>query len=133
VNGLLDISNRIRNIQIENRPAIDLISKLDSKETVFYLDPPYLPSVRKSSNDYLFEMNQAGHVILADKLKSIKGKVILSGYESELYKSLYSDFYKIKFDAKMVPMSRGKGRVTSEMIWLNYDPLLECKKQYSLF
>ena len=85
---------RLRGVVIENRNALDLIETHDSKDTVFYADPPYLPSVRDSGEDYRFEMTEAEHIELAEKLNNTKGAVLVSGYHSELYDELYKGWAK---------------------------------------
>src|SRR5437016_11804908 len=41
VEGLSEISQRLLRIQIEHAPAIEVIRRYDSEETLFYCDPPY--------------------------------------------------------------------------------------------
>ena len=56
------------------------INKYDSKETLFYLDPPYF-----STEDQYFRgaeyFGRKGHQRLCDVLKNIEGKFILSYYD----------------------------------------------------
>lgn len=122
VDGFYAIANRLKYVQIDGRDALDCIKKFDSKDTLFYCDPPYLPATRTSSNDYKFELKQDGHIELSKVLNSIKGKAAVSGYDHPLYNELFKGWIKIEFKSKQVPMSRGKGRVRQEVLWLNYDP-----------
>ncbi len=62
----------------------------DSKDTLFYIDPPYLSSTRDDGSDYRFEMSENDHIELAKTLNEVKGPVIVSGYHSELYDELYN-------------------------------------------
>jgi DNA adenine methylase len=82
--------DRLRGVVIENHEAKKLIEVHDSHNTVFYADPPYLPSVRDPGGDYRYEMSEADHRELAEKLNQTKGTVLVSGYHSDLY----DDFYK---------------------------------------
>lgn len=43
---ILDIVERLRMVQIEHRPALELIKKFDYKNVFMYLDPPYLLNTR---------------------------------------------------------------------------------------
>lgn len=122
VQGFNQIAMRLKGCQIDNRPAVDCIKKYDSKQTLFYCDPPYLPATRTSSNDYKFELKQEGHIQLAEALNKIKGKAAVSGYDNPLYDELFHGWNKIQFKSKAVPMSRGKGLVRQEILWINYDP-----------
>lgn len=46
-NTLLEASERLRGVQIEHLPAVELISRYDTEDVFIYCDPPYLRSVRK--------------------------------------------------------------------------------------
>lgn len=90
---------RLQGVVIENRDYKDVIKQHDSKETLFYVDPPYLHSTRNMSRNnsaYHHELTNEQHVELSELLKSVKGKVVLSGYNSKLYDELYSDWYKVE-------------------------------------
>ncbi len=71
--------NRLKKTQIFNRDIIEIIHKLDSKETLFYLDPPYPEADQKYKQRFSNEEFNK----LVDKLKNIKGKFLLSCYELE--------------------------------------------------
>jgi DNA adenine methylase len=87
--ALTAIIERLRGVVIENRNALDIIPLHDTEKTVFYADPPYLPSVRDAGNDYRYEMTEEDHIQLAKKLNEAKGAVLVSGYHSDLYDELY--------------------------------------------
>src|SRR4030067_72622 len=107
--------NRLRNVLIEHRPALQLLKMYDRIETLFYVDPPYLMSTRsKDRNIYTHDMNEKDHEELATMLHAVKGMVVLSGYPSALYDKLYSGWRKI---SKSATAQNGKGRV--ECIWLS--------------
>ena len=90
VDGLAEIAQRLQRVQIENAPALDVIARYDTAETVFYLDPPYVHSARGDSAAYGYEMSDADHVELASALASIRGRAVLSGYRTPLYDRLYA-------------------------------------------
>lgn len=79
------VSERLQNVIIERKNALEVIEKYDSEDTVFYLDPPYIHSTRFSKDLYLCEMTDKDHNDLLDLIVNLKGKVILSGYHSDLY------------------------------------------------
>ena len=64
------------------------INKYDSPETLFYLDPPYFSTEGQYyRGDEHF--GRSGHQRLADVLKNIKGKFILSYYDFENLEQMY--------------------------------------------
>jgi DNA adenine methylase len=116
------IIERIRRVEIVQRPAIDVICTWDSSNTLFYCDPPYVHETRhQSSRDvYGYEMSEQDHRDLAQVLKSCKGKVILSGYPSKLYEDLYCKWRRIEFEiANHAAGGKAKARMR-ETLWANW-------------
>lgn len=109
--------DRLAGVVIENRKADLIIQQQDSEDTLFYIDPPYVHSTRASENpkQYRFEMTDDDHRELAILLKSVKGKVVLSGYDSPLYKELYGDWEQ---EMKESYADGAKKRV--EVLYLNF-------------
>src|SRR5579884_411112 len=66
VEALPEIALRLLRVQIENRPAVEVIRLYDSGSTLFYCDPPYLHDTRGDSKAYGFEMTREEHVELAE-------------------------------------------------------------------
>ena len=81
---ILAAAGRLKKVQIEQRPALELIRKFNHDNVLIYADPPYLLNTR-GGKQYRYEMTEQDHVELLDTLKQHKGTVILSGYPSELY------------------------------------------------
>lgn len=90
--GLRYAADRLRDAQIENRDAAEVMAYFDSPTTLFYIDPPYVLKSRSegSRSRYMHEMQDADHRQLAEFLHLVRGMVILSGYDSELYSELYA-------------------------------------------
>ncbi len=107
-NAIRQFVDRLTNVLIEQRPALHLIGLYDRKETLFYVDPPYVMSTRsKSSVLYSNEMTDEDHTLLAAALHKVKGMVVLSGYPSPLYDDLYQDWRKV---LRSATAQNGKGR-----------------------
>ena len=121
VEDLPAIAERLLRVQIENRPASDVIRLYDSGQTLFYCDPPYVHETRGDSNAYGYEMSNEGHVELATILNGVHGKVALSNYQCALMDKLYPGpkWRKIVSAPKTTHSTKGK-RV--EVLWTNYDP-----------
>lgn len=82
--GLMEAAVRLKEVQIENRPALDLIKKFNHENVLIYADPPYLLETRRGKQ-YRYEMTEQDHLELLEALKQHSGYVILSGYPSEMY------------------------------------------------
>ncbi len=111
--------DRMQGIVIENRDAIDVMMAHDSVDTLHYVDPPYVLDTRKGKgkHGYRHEMDDQQHIELAQQLKSLKGKVCLSGYHHPLYDELYDGWTVIERAAR----ADGAGKRT-EVLWLSYTP-----------
>ncbi len=101
------------------RDALDVIRRFDGSETLFFCDPPYVPSTRADSKQYLHEMSLRRHEELIDLLLGLKGKVVISGYANELYDSRLSEWIRIERKVAL-RVARQKGQSRTEVIWRNY-------------
>ncbi len=117
VDGLDDISQRLLRVQIENRPALDIIRLYDSANTLFYCDPPYLHSTRGDSKAYGFEMTDSEHQALADTLNAIRGKAAVSGYRNDMMDTLFTGWRRYDAPEKM---SHSIKKMRQECLWMNY-------------
>jgi DNA adenine methylase len=121
VEQLPDIVMRLIRVQIENRPALDVIRLYDSPKTLFYCDPPYVHQTRGDSKAYAFEMTDQEHRELADALKACKGKVAISNYDCALLDELYPPRRWRKFVNRPRTNHATKGQRV-EVLWTNYEP-----------
>jgi len=100
---LWEVASRWKEIYLEHDDACRVIEKLDSSETLVYLDPPYLSSTRNISwarCAYAHEMTDDDHRRLGEVARSLQGMVIISGYPSELYEDLYGDWLKVTTETR---------------------------------
>ncbi len=118
VEDLPEIAMRLLRVQIEHAPALEVIARYDSAETLFYCDPPYPHSARGDKNAYAHEMSDRQHEELAEFLHQVKGKVALSGYRCELLDRLYRDWNFVQAPQKKIHSTKDD-RV--EVLWANYD------------
>jgi DNA adenine methylase len=104
-------------VQIENRPAEEVIRLYDGKDTLFYCDPPYVHESRGDAKAYGYEMTDHEHRELAGVLHAVKGKVVLSGYPSALYKRLYRDWTRKSAPRKKCHSVK---QHRPESVWINF-------------
>lgn len=119
VDRLGPAAERLIGVQLECRPALEIIANYGEHPGVLiYADPPYLRSTR-ASRQYGVEMSSdEEHEALADALKSCQAAVVLSGYHSTLYDRLYGDWCRVE-----IPAIAGNGaagnRGRTEVLWSN--------------
>lgn len=123
IEGLPDVHERLKRVAILNRPAIEVIRQQDGPNTLFYLDPPYMHETRQTTSDYAHEMTERDHRELLGVLEGIKGKFLLSGYESRLYASaeLHNGWFRISRDIDNKASSKKTKDIKTECLWANYD------------
>ena len=117
VDSLPEIAERLVRVQIENRPAEDVIRLYDHPKTLFYCDPPYPHESRGDNRAYGDEMSDTEHRNLAKVLSRAKGMVAVSGYRCELMEDLYSKFRRIDAPAKLCHSVKA---ARFESLWVNF-------------
>lgn len=101
--ALAQIVEHLRGVVIEHRPALQVMERHDSPETLHFVDPPYLAATRARAHrradnggTYRHELTNADHVVLLNSLRELQGMVVLCGYPSALYNDLLPDWRKIE-------------------------------------
>lgn len=112
------IAQRLLRVHIENEPAIEVIKRYDSEETLFYCDPPYPHGSRGDSNAYANEMTDEQHRELAEVLRNVKGKVAISSYHCRLMDELYGDWQRVESKEKVIHSVK---TARQEVLWINYE------------
>ncbi len=111
---------RLRGVVIENKDAREVMLQHDGPETLHYVDPPYVHSTRSSMNSactkhfYRHEMTDDDHAGLAEFLSGLRGRVILSGYECDLYDRLYDGWQVLKKSTHA-----DGARARTECLWMS--------------
>ena len=116
------IVNRLREVVVECRPAIEVMRKNDAPETLHYVDPPYMPETRSQKSGrgrlkyhaYAHEMTVEDHKALLDELCQLQGMVILSGYPTAIYDMALRGWRRVETAA----LADG-ARERTEVLWLN--------------
>ena len=116
-NQIQNFTKRLQGVTIENRKYSEIIEPNDTPETLFYADPPYLHETRRIKSSglaYRYEMTNEDHAAMCEKLKSVKGMAILSGYDNSLYNNSLPDWFKVERKA----LADG-ARERKETLWVN--------------
>lgn len=111
---MIQAAERLKGVQIENLQAIELIKRYDTPDVFLYIDPPYLHGTRKNYL-YKYEMEDIEHEELLKELVKHPGKILISGYESDLYNDYLKGWSKAY---KKTTVERGLSR--TEVLWMNY-------------
>lgn len=118
---LQDVGQRFAGVLIENRPALDVMRAHDAPTTLHYVDPPYLHATRHRASSerryYRHEMNDAEHEALLAGLQGLEGFVVLSGYDSDLYRDALQGWESRQTTAR-ISAGRGTG-LRTEVVWLS--------------
>lgn len=120
VDGLPAVAQRLKRVVILNDDALKVIGREDSRNTLFYLDPPYLHDTRVTTSDYDHEMTVEEHRQLLEAIRYVEGKVMLSGYPSELYDDLLAAWKRVSIAIDNKASSALKKPVKTECIWMNF-------------
>lgn len=105
---------RLKGVQIECAPAVEVIRRFRSPDVLIYADPPYLLSTRKGPQ-YRVELEDMDHVELLKVLREHPGPVMLSGYDNELYDGMLDGWDKLQR-----PTQCEKGGRRVETLWVNF-------------
>lgn len=120
------VAARLARVDLECRPAVEVITLWDAPDVLHYCDPPYLSSTRRSPGDrYAVEMTTADHERLAETLHAVQGAVLLSGYPDPLYEVLYAGWHRTEIPNRLLAGQVASGensRPVTEVIWQNRPP-----------
>lgn len=113
---LLQCAERLKMVQIENRPAVDVIKRFSFPNVLIYCDPQYVLSARHGKQ-YRCEMTEEEHMELLETLMLHPGPVVLSGYHSTLYDEMLKGWHTEEH------LNRNQlNRTTKEVLWMNFLP-----------
>jgi DNA adenine methylase len=111
---VIEIAERLRCVQIENRPALEVIQRFNYSKVFMYIDPPYILGTR-TAKQYKYEMTDLDHEELLQTLLQSKAQIMISGYESDMYNQYLKDWNKVSFNTNA---EYGLKRI--ETVWMNY-------------
>ena len=104
-------------VQIEHMDALRLIQRYNHPDDLIYIDPPYVRSTRRSGRLYAHEMSDEQHLELLRIINDSQAKIIISGYDSDLYDSALAGWHKDSTTSQTT-----SAETVKETIWMNYEP-----------
>lgn len=110
------VAEALRHAEIESLPALTLIGRYNTADTLIYADPPYM---RRSPQGvrgrmYRWEMSPAEHAELLAALQAHPGPALISGYRCQLYDERLADWRRVD-----LPAAAEHGQARIESLWLN--------------
>lgn len=111
---ITNVAHRLKMVQIEHRPAVELIKAFNHDNVLIYADPPYVLSTR-GRKQYRHEMTDQDHVELLEVLLQHTGPVMLSGYDNDIYNTYLEGWRK-----ESIPARAEKSLPRVESLWMNY-------------
>ena len=114
---IIQAAERLRGVQIENRPAVELIRRFNYQNVLIYADPPYMLGTRQNRKQYRHEMTDDDHMELLEAIKAHRGPAIISGYDSDLYNRELKGWYKDGRTSFTQTASKRR-----EILWMNFEP-----------
>lgn len=123
VEGLPEVHARLKRVLLLNQGGLEVIRKFaDNAHTLQYLDPTYLHETRISKNIYQYEMDRQDHEDLLKEITadSVKCKIMLSGYDSELYDNYLGSWRKVVFPVSNSSSHSKKKPIKNEVVWCNF-------------
>jgi DNA adenine methylase len=114
--ALAAIVDRLRGVCVMHRDALEVMAAHDAPDALHYVDPPYVFSTRTDgAADYAHEMTDAQHAELLAFLRTLRGRVILSGYPHPAYDAALTGWHRVQRAA----LADGAAPRT-EVLWLNW-------------
>jgi DNA adenine methylase len=119
---LMFISDRLKEVMIENRDWKYILEKYDSPMTLYYIDPPYLVD-RSKKGVYELAFDEEDTKELINRLKNIKGKFMLSHYENEFYNKMLEGYpkYSIHTHKSSGKIENGQKPKVVENVYCNFN------------
>lgn len=79
---IIEAAERLRGVQIENKPAVDLIKRFNYPNVLIYADPPYVLSTRYGAKkQYRHDMTDDDHMeLLEERFREEYGAYIVVDY-----------------------------------------------------
>lgn len=119
IKNLQGVHNRLAKVLLENKSYEEIIRSHDGERTLFYFDPPYHGTEKFYDIEGGFREQE--HRKLAEMLKGLKGKWLLSYNDDDFIRGLYEGFHieEVERMNNMGAVNGGK-KMFRELIIRNY-------------
>lgn len=115
ITGCRDIHAVVPDLDLVQQDATQFLSSYPFKGgELVYADPPYLLETRRCARLYRHEYTDEQHVALLELLRELPCDVIISGYDSLLYRRHLRGWRRTTFRSKT------HVNVREESVWMNY-------------
>lgn len=129
--ALQAVTDRLTGVLIENRPALQVMARYDTPDTLIYLDPPYVQNTRsakrrggKAFHAYAFELSDDEHGELLAHVLQARAMVVISGYANDLYDDA------LKGWGRETVATHADGALDrTEVLWLNPQACAALRRQ----
>jgi len=118
------VARRLSGVYIKRQDALDVIAAHGRPDALIYADPPHLAGTgsgfaRTRAGDYRHEAAWEHHQALARALHATPAAVLLSGYDSRLYRDLYTGWHRLEIRVTKPSGNHGvtAARHATEVIW----------------
>lgn len=117
--AIVTAAHRLQGVTIENLDFRKLMPKFEDRETLFYLDPPYLLSTRNNGGKgYVHELTDEDHRQLLWLARRSSAKILISGYPCRLYAELLKDW---RHEEKVTSANGQRGAIPrTEVLWMKF-------------
>jgi DNA adenine methylase len=117
---LTEVVERIRDVRIENRDAVELLEMFIKRPaTLVYIDPPYWADRSEGYASDIFDLSF--HIDLLKMAIKSKSMIFISGYENELYNSFLTKAkgWRKKSIDTITKDIKGNPHERREIVWFN--------------
>lgn len=117
VEGLCAVSEALKNVTIECRPAQ---STPIERDAFYFLDPPY-HTTYTGYHGYGFNEDQQREIFeMCKKIDEAGGRFMLCNSDTQFVRGMYGRFYKTVVNERIGINLRRGGRLLSELVFTNY-------------
>lgn len=111
-------SARLRGVFVECGDFTDILRRYDQPRTIFFADPPYLDTC-----GYAEEFNECDHERLAEALKGIQGRFLVTVNDHPRIREMYAGFHFEEAKEARALARASEGRVAAPILFIsNYIP-----------